>query len=87
QSASMVRMSLWEADASATGGPSPEMALRGEADKNADWVLFLESYDLARTESALQPRLLASEAEDAGLHIDSLGGYQLICARTAPDAA
>jgi hypothetical protein len=82
QSASTVRIALWEADAAVTGGPSPEMALRGGADKSADWVLFLESCDLEQTVAAL-PRLLAPEADAAGLLIDSWARYQLICARAA----
>lgn len=87
RSASMVRMSLWEADASATGGPSPEMVLRGGADKSADWVLFLESCDPERTAAALQLQSLAGEADAAGLLIDSWAKYQLICARAASDTA
>jgi len=86
RSASMVRMSLWEADASATGGASPEMALRREPDKSVDWVLFLESYDLERTALALESRLLAGDVDEAGLLVDSSGRYQLICARAAPEA-
>jgi hypothetical protein len=83
QSACLVRMSLWEADAEVTGGPSPEMALRGGADKSADWVLFLESHDLAKSALALQAQLAAGAAAEAGLLIDSWMRYQLICARAA----
>lgn len=83
QPGSLVRMSLWEADAAVTGGPSPEMALRGSADKSAYWILFLESYDLAKTALALQTQLSACAAGETGLHIDSWSGYQLIYARAA----
>ena len=83
QSASLVRMSLWEADAAVTGGSSPEMALRGGSDKSADWVLFLESYDLAKTASALDAQAPASAAAEQGLRLDSRTKYQLICARAA----
>jgi hypothetical protein len=83
QSASLVRMSLWEADAAFSGGPSPEMALRGGSDKSADWVLFLESYDLAKTVSALDAQAPASAAAEQGLRLGSRTKYQLICARAA----
>ena len=83
QSASLVRMSLWEADAAFSGGPSPEMALRGGSDKSADWVLFLESYDLARTALALDTQLSAGAAAETGLLIDPWTGYQLIYAAAA----
>jgi hypothetical protein len=83
QSAATVRLSLWEADAAVTGGPSPEMALRGGADQNADWVVFLESCDLARSASALQANLSGGKAAEQGLAIDSWAAYQLLCARTA----
>ena len=81
QSACVVRMSLWEADAALTGGPSPEMALRGGSDKSADWVLFLESHELAKTALALGAQLPA--AAETGLLIDPWTGYQLIYAATA----
>ena len=81
QSACLARMSLWEADAAVTGGPSPEMALRGSADKGADWILFLESYDLTKTSLALQPQLAVGAAADTDLVIDSWIRYQLIYAR------
>lgn len=83
QSASLVRMSLWEGDAAFTGGPSPEMALRGGFDKSADWVLFLESYDLAKTALALDTQLSAGAAAEMGLLIDPWTGYQLIYAAAA----
>jgi hypothetical protein len=81
QPAALVRMSLWEADAAATGGPSPEMALRGGPDKSADWVLFLESYDLTKFASAIDTRLWAEAAREAGLRLDSWGQYRLMHAR------
>jgi hypothetical protein len=81
QSACLARMSLWEADAVVTGGPSPKMALRGSADKGADWILFLESYDLTKTSLALQPQLAVGAAADTDLVIDSWIRYQLIYAR------
>lgn len=83
QSACLARMSLWEADAEVTGGPSPEAILRGGADRNADWVLFLESYELAKTALALQAQLAAGAAAETGLLIDSWTRYQLIYARAA----
>jgi hypothetical protein len=83
QSASVVRLSLWEADRAVTGGPSPEMALRGGADKSADWIVFLESCDLAQTAALLQAQLSAGVTAETGLHIDSSTRYQLIYARAA----
>lgn len=83
QSADIVRMALWEADAAAAGGPSPEMALRGSADKSADWVLFVETIDLAQAAQTLQPQLSAPAAAQAGLLVDSSSRYQLIYARAA----
>jgi hypothetical protein len=81
RSASMVRMSLWEADAAFTGGASPEMALRGGADKSADWVLFLESFDLETSASELAKPELAAAARDTGLLLDSWAQYRLMHAR------
>jgi len=83
QSACAVRTSLWEADAAVTGGPSPEMALRGGSDKSADWILFLESHDLEETTAALQARLPAGAGGEPDIVIDSWTKYQLIYARTA----
>jgi hypothetical protein len=83
QSAGSVRTSLWEADAAATGGPSPEMALRGGADRSADWVLFLETIDAVQTAQALQAQLSAPAAAQAGLVLESWNSYQLIYARAA----
>lgn len=83
QSAGTVRMSLWEADAAATGGPSPEMALRGGADRSAHWVLFLESIDAAQTAQALQAQWSAPAAAQAGLVLESCSSYQLIYACAA----
>jgi hypothetical protein len=83
QPASLVRMSLWEADAVVTGGPSLETALRGSADKSADWILFLESHDVAKTALALRSQLSACAAGETGLHIGARTGYQLIYARAA----
>ena len=83
QSACLVRMALWEADAEVTGGPSPEAILRGGADKGADWVLFLESYELAKTALVLQAQLAGGAAAETGLLIDSWVRYQLIYARAA----
>jgi hypothetical protein len=80
QSNSLVRMALWETDAAFSGGTSPEMALRGGADKSADWILFLESCDLTRTGLALQTQLSACTAGETGLLIDSCTRYQLIYA-------
>ena len=83
QSAWLVRMALWEADAAFSGGTSPEMALRGGADKSADWVLFLESYDHAKTAAALEAQVRSGAAAEAGLLIGSRGRYQLIYAAAA----
>ncbi len=83
QSAGTVRMSLWEADAAATGGPSPEMALRGRADRSADWVLFLETIDAVQTAQALQAQWSAPAAAQAGLVLGACNSYQLIYARAA----
>ena len=83
QSAALARMALWEADAAYTGGPSPEAMLRGGADKSADWVLFLESYDPARTASVLPAQLSADQAAVAGLLLDPWSRYQLIYAVSA----
>ena len=83
QSASLVRISLWEADAAFTGGPSPEMALRGGSDRRADWVLFLESYELAKMKVAFDTQLPAAAAAEAGLVIGPWTGYQLIYAAAA----
>jgi hypothetical protein len=87
QSNCMVRMSLWEADAAVTGGLSAEMMLRGTQDNNADWVLFIESYDLVQMALALHTQLLACEGAETGLLIGSWTRYQLICERTAPGVA
>ena len=83
QSACLARMSLWEADAEATGGPSPEAILRGGADKSADWIVFLESYDLGKTSAALPAQLAAGAAAESGLSVDSWTRYRLIYARAA----
>ncbi len=77
----LVRMALWEADASFTGGPSPEMALRGGSDKSADWILFLESFDLAQSASAMVAGALADGAGEAGLLLHSWNEYRLMHAR------
>jgi hypothetical protein len=76
QSASLVRMCLWEADSAYTGGASPEALLRGGVDKSADWVLFLESFDLKETASAT-----AAAAQETVLQIDSCTQYRLMHAR------
>jgi hypothetical protein len=81
QPASLVRMSLWEADAAFTGGPSPEMVLRGGADKSADWILFLQSYDLAQSASTIATQALTAGAREAGLLLDSWTQYRLMHAR------
>lgn len=83
QSDCIVRMSLWEADPTVTGGPNTETALRGGPDNYADWVLFIESYDLARMALALHAQILACEGAETGLLIGSWTRYQLICSRTA----
>lgn len=83
QSACLARMALWEADAEVTGGPSPEAILRGGADRSADWILFLESHDLAKSTRALQAQLAAGASAEGGLLIGSWTRYQLIYARAA----
>jgi hypothetical protein len=80
---SMVKLSLWEADAAVTGGPSPEMALRGTPDNYAHWVLFIESFDLAEMALALHSQILACEGAQTGLLIGSWMRYQLIYERSA----
>jgi hypothetical protein len=80
QPAALVRMCLWEADAAFTG-TSPEAALRGGADRSADWVLFLESYDLAKSASALDAQALAASARESGLLLESWNRYRLMHAR------
>jgi len=45
----IVRAQLWENDASVTGAPNPEAALRPGGDRIADWIVTLE----ASTEAAL----------------------------------
>jgi hypothetical protein len=81
QSAAFVRVSLWEADAAYTGGPSPEAALRGGADKNADWVLFLESWDLEQSASAIDIQAIDRAASTAGLLLGARHSYRLMHAR------
>jgi hypothetical protein len=83
QSDCIVRMSLWEGDPAITGGPSAETVLRGGRDNYADWVLFIESYDLARMALALHTQILACEGAETGLLIGSWTRYQLICSRHA----
>lgn len=85
QSASLVRVALWEADASASGGPSPEARLRGTADRAADWVLFLESFDLPHSAAAIRFRALARAARAAGLRLAPPAQYQLMHARRSGD--
>jgi hypothetical protein len=85
QPASLVHMSLWEADAAFTGGPSPEMALRGGADQSADWVLFLQSYDLTRSASAIATQAWTAAAREAGLLLGSWTRYRLMHARCRED--
>ncbi len=87
RSAALTRMALWESDASATGGTSPEMDLRGSMDRCADWVLFLESCDLAQSQAALAPSLFAADPAATGLRIDAVAPYRLLCAWTSSDLA
>jgi len=81
RSAEFVRVSLWEADAAYTGGPSPEAVLRGGADKNADWVLFLESSDPELSSPAIDMQAGARAAREAGLLLDARHAYRLMHAR------
>jgi hypothetical protein len=81
QSTALVRMSLWEADAAFTGGASPEMAMRGGADKSADWVLFLESCDLEKSATALDRSALSAAARTVGLLLGAWSQYHLMHAR------
>jgi len=76
----MMRMALWESDAQAAGGPSPEAALRGGADADADWVLFLETHSPERAAPALQRAMSGSALAQAGLQVNSVTRYQLIYA-------
>ena len=78
--ARMMRIALWESDAQAAGGPSPEAALRGGTDADADWVLFLETHAPEHAAPALQQLIPGSAAADAGLQINSVTRYQLMYA-------
>jgi hypothetical protein len=83
QSDCVVRIALWEANAAITGQRGKEMDLRGAEDNKADWVLFIESYDLAQLALMLHSRILSGEGAAAGLLIGSWTRYQLICERAA----
>ncbi len=82
-----VRLSLWEADAAVTAVPSHEALLRGVQDSVADWVLFVECYDLGQMALALHTQILTGEGARTGLLIGSWMRYQLICERLAQRAA
>ena len=86
QSDCLVRMSLWEADAAAARSRGAEMAPGGAESNYAEWVLFMESYDLGRMALELHAQILGSEAAKAGLLIGSWTRYQLISQRTAASA-
>ncbi len=79
----MVRMSLWETESAITNSPSTEALLRGSADNYAQWVLFLENYDLLKTALALHTHILKCEGGSSGLLIGSWARYQLISAANA----
>lgn len=80
QSGRMVSMSLWESDAKATAESNSDMARRASPDHYADWVLLVESYDLACIALALHSEVLACDSERDGLLIGSLTRYELMCA-------
>jgi hypothetical protein len=79
QSAALVRMSLWEADAAYSA--SPETALRGGPDRSADWVLWCESHDPMKSAAAINLQRLAAAAGAAGLLLTACAGYRLMHAR------
>lgn len=79
----LVRMALWESDGAVTGDSSTETGLRGIRDNHVDWVLFIESYDLAQSALVLHKQWLTGEGADNGLLIGSWARYQLICRRDA----
>lgn len=87
QSACTVRIALWETDAAVTAAPTSEMALRGSQDSVADWVLFIECYDLGQMALALHTQILNGEGARTGLLIGSWMRYQLICERSAQRTA
>lgn len=84
QSSSMVSMSLWESDAHATAASNSEIARRTSPDHYADWVLLIESYDLAHLALCLHSEVLACDGERDGLLIGSLTRYELMCVYSAP---
>lgn len=79
RSGRMVSMSLWESDAKATAESNSDMARRASPDHYADWVLLIESYDLACIALALHSEVLACDSERDGLLIGSLTRYELMC--------
>ncbi|MDB5838572.1 MAG: hypothetical protein JWQ23_524 [Herminiimonas sp.] len=85
QTSPLVRISLWEGDEAATGGPSAEMALRGQQDDNVNWVLFIECFDLVQMALALHGQILASSGAETGLLIGSWTRYQMLCELHAAD--
>ena len=78
-----IRIALWEADEAVTRGPNPEVALRGGQDSVANWVLFIECYDLGHMALALHTRILEGQGVQTGLLIGSWMRFQLICERRA----
>lgn len=83
QSGCMVSMSLWESDAGATAASNSDTARRTSPDHYADWVLLIESYDLARIALELHSAVLACDGGRDGLLIGSLTRYELMCVYSA----
>jgi hypothetical protein len=84
QTASTVRIALWEVDREASGDPAAEMALRAAPDGAAQWVLFIESLDLAHTALALHAHILSCGSVETGLLIGTWTRYQLVFERSTP---
>lgn len=81
QNACIVRIALWEADASVTGAPNAERKLRPGKDAIADWVLFIECTDHGQVALALHALVLAGDGARTGLLLGSWLRYQLIYER------
>jgi hypothetical protein len=83
---SSVRITLWETDASVNCGAMAEAATRSAEDHDTHWILFLESYNLAKMALAVHAQILTCESAETGLLIGSWARYQLICARLSAAA-
>ncbi|MFA5488266.1 MAG: hypothetical protein WC284_03520 [Candidimonas sp.] len=72
-----VRIALWEADEEATTAYSAQTDPNDLANY-AQWVLFVESYDLVKTALLLHTELLAHDSARTGLLVGSFMRYRLI---------